>query len=86
MTEPLRRLTHQDVEFVWGDEQEKAFETLVSCFSDRLVIAYFDIEMRTDILVDASPVGLSAILVQYGKNGDPRVVAFGSRLLTETEQ
>ena len=40
----------------------------------------------TEIIVDASPVGLGAILTQKDENGDSHVIAYGSRSLTKTEQ
>ena len=50
------------------------------------MIRYFDVNKRSELLVDASPVGLGAILVQYDKHGKSYVVAYGSRSLTQTEQ
>ena len=43
------------------------------------VIGYFDAKKDIEVIVDASPVGLGAILAQY------RVIAFASRALTDTE-
>ncbi len=34
------------------------------------VMAYFDVTKETSLTVDASPVGISAILSQYTKNRD----------------
>ena len=49
---------------------------------------YFDISKKTHVVVDASPVGLSAILAQtpLGKDTPPSVIAYASRALTPTEQ
>ena len=86
ITEPLRRLTRQDAEFEWGPDQRHAFKTLVDKLSGKPVLAFFDIKLKTEILVDASPVGLGGILVQYEKPDEPKVIAYGSRSLTPTEQ
>ena len=50
-------------------------------------MAYFDMQKDTYITVDASPVGLSAILSQKtpGKD-DEKVVAYASRALTAVEK
>lgn len=50
-------------------------------------MAYFDIHKETSLTVDASPVGLGAILTQNtpGKE-DTRVIAYASRALTTTER
>ena len=51
------------------------------------MITYFDTGKDTEICVDASPFGLSAILFQKERNSeDRRVVAYGSRALTQVEQ
>ena len=44
-------------------------------------MTYFDPNHETDIIVDASPVGLSGIMLQEGK-----VVCYASKSLTETEK
>ena len=50
-------------------------------------MAYFDINKETIVTVDASPVGISAILAQEGLGGnDCRVVAYASRALSPVEK
>ena len=44
------------------------------------VLSYFDNKAETELIVDASPVGLGAILVQKDKP-----VAYASRALTDVE-
>ena len=78
--EPLRRLTKQDAEWNWTSEQEDAFERLKSIMSSDTVITYYNPTRQINILVDASPVGLGAIMSQDGK-----VVAYASRALTSVE-
>ena len=49
-------------------------------------MSYFDITKETQIVIDASPVGLSAILVQRDlKINKSQIVAYTSRLLTDME-
>ena len=54
--------------------------------STKPVLAYFDTQKETEITVDASPVGLGGVLTQKDSKGYDRVVAYGSRSLTEVEQ
>ena len=50
-------------------------------------MSYFDTTKETFITVDASPVGISAILSQQGSDADtPQVVAYASGALTPVEQ
>ena len=87
LTEPLRRLTHKDTQFVWEAAQEEAYQTLKTALLSSPVMSYFDITKETTILVDASPVGMSAILSQR-KHGssNSQIIAYASRSLSQTEQ
>ena len=87
VTEPLRRLTHKDEQFIWGKEQEDAYQKLKNALLSSPVMSYFDVNKETVILVDASPVGLSAILSQreHGSSKS-QIIAYASRSLTATEQ
>ena len=50
-------------------------------------MAYFDTKKETILTVDASPVGISAILSQKIKGQkDPQVVTYSSRVLTAVEE
>ena len=50
-------------------------------------MAYYDPTSETKLVVDASPVGLGAILVQHDKGREemPRIVSYASRSLTPVE-
>jgi len=80
ITEPLRRLTRKDFQWNWDTCQQEAFDRLKKELSGDTVITYFDPNRNTEVITDASPVGLSGILSQDGK-----VVAYASRALTHTE-
>ena len=81
LTEPLRKLTRENETWVWSDEQESAFQTLKDKLTSDTVMAYFDPSKETELWVDASPVGLGAILSQ-----DNKIVAYASRALSPVEQ
>ena len=88
ITEPLRKLTHKGTKFSWNKEHEEAYQKIKTALVNSPVMSYFDIRNETQLIVDASPVGLSAILTQRppGKNIPPNVIAYASRALTPTEQ
>eukprot|EP00794_Sanderia_malayensis_P010467 gene10467-biopygen7633 len=81
ITAPLRNLTRQDVTWTWSEEQQTAFDSLKTALTQSSVMAYFDPTCDSEVIVDASPVGLGALLVQNG-----RVVSYTSRALTDVEQ
>lgn len=85
VTEPLRKLTKQQQRFVWELEQANAFAKLKECLSDPGTLGYFDVDDRTQLIADASPVGLGAVLVQFNDSG-PRVIAYASKKLSDVEK
>ena len=50
-------------------------------------MAYFNKDWETEVIVDASPVGLGAVLGQFNpKNPEEKhIVCFASRMLTDVE-
>lgn len=49
-------------------------------------MAYYKAEAHTQLIVDASPVGLGAIMVQRQRDGCYRPVAYATRSLTAVER
>ena len=50
-------------------------------------MAYFNTRSTTEVIVDASPVGLAAILTQKKTiDENPKIIAFASRSLTDVER
>ena len=86
MTEPLRELTKKKTPWNWTEVHDKALSSIRSTLINAPVLAYFDINESTEIMVDASPVGLGAILVQRDSNGRRSTIAYASRALTPVEQ
>ena len=85
VSEPLRRLTKSGTPFVFVGEQKKAFQELKERLACAETLGYFDKDAPTQVIADASPVGLGAVLTQKQKNG-PRVICYASRSLTDTER
>ena len=83
--DPLRKLARKGEPFVWGEKQEQSFQRLKSQVASAPVLAYFDKDMPTRVIADASPVGLGAVLVQE-KNGESRAVCYASRSLSQVER
>ena len=87
ITAPLRKLLLDRVEWRWGKDEQFTFEVLKKKLETGCLLNYFDPSMKTEVICDASPVGVGAILVQYDKVSDSKkVIAYASRALTETEQ
>ena len=84
-TEPLRRLLRKNARFQWGREQEAAFSNLKEMASGKLSVQIFDPQLTTIVTVDASNVGLGAVLSQV-KNGSEVPICFSSQTLTPAQR
>ena len=78
---PLRDLTHKGIEFKWEDVHQAALDRLKRSLTSDEVMAYFDPSKKSVLLVDASPVGLGAVLTQGGK-----VISYASKALSSVER
>ncbi|GKA20883.1 putative reverse transcriptase domain-containing protein [Tanacetum coccineum] len=72
----LTVLTQKSKTFVWGEEQENAFQTLKGKLCDASVLALPDGLEDFMVYCDASRLGLGCVLMQRGK-----VIAYASRQL-----
>lgn len=90
VTAPLRDLTRQEAKWSWTPDHQHAFNELKRRLTTSPTMAYFDPAKDTEIIVDASPVGLGAILTQKTTSStgisEPKVVAYASRSLTDVQQ
>ncbi len=83
--EPLRKLTRKEEGFEFGPEQKEAFRKLKRCLVEAETLGFFDVNAKTQVIADASPYGLGAVLVQI-QNNEPRVITYASRSLTPVER
>ncbi|MCG7879290.1 MAG: RNase H-like domain-containing protein, partial [Candidatus Thiodiazotropha endolucinida] len=86
LAEPLRRLTRNDVPWTWGDDEQRSFDALKTAITSTDVMAYYNENAETNLLVDGSPFGLGAILTQKQPDGNFRPVAYASRTLNAVER
>ncbi|XP_071510902.1 uncharacterized protein [Diadema antillarum] len=84
---PLRQLTKADVPWSWGPSQTSAFNRIKELVSKHCTMGYFNPANPTEVIVDAGPLGLGAILVQHDSRTQSVIpIALASRSLTPTEQ
>ena len=69
VSEPLRRLTKSGTPFVFGGEWKKAFQELKERLAYAETLGYFDKDAPTQLIADAGPVGLGAVLTRKQQNG-----------------
>ena len=87
LTQPLRELIKRNTTFTWKAKHETAFNAVKSALTSKTVMSYSDKSKETELITDASPVGLSAIISQHtpGKE-DRKIVAYISRSLSDVER
>ena len=83
---PLRELLSTKRAWLWGSEQERAFNELKQELTRPTVLALYDPAARSKVSADASSFGLGAVLLQESSAGEWRPVAYASRSLSETER
>ena len=85
VAQPIQELTRKGAKFVWGTEQQSTFKELKRLITQADTLAYYQVDCRTRIVADASPVSLGAVLTQEQK-GEWRVISYASRSLTDVER
>ena len=82
ITAPLHQLTQKDTPFQWTQESAESFQRLKASLTETLVLAYprFDKQASTIVQMDASNVGLGAVLEQ-----NQQMIGYASRTLTKAE-
>lgn len=84
----LRCLMTQNEKFQWLPDHEEDYRTLKEYVAKAPTLSYFAAERRTRLIVDASPVGLGAVLVQFeDEHSDkPCIISYAAKSLTQTER
>ncbi len=67
LTECLQELTRKNMHFSWTSWHAQSFNAVKAALISETVMAYFNENKETELVTDALPLGLSAILTQKGK-------------------
>ena len=82
---PLTKLLKKDTDFVWGPQQEQAFNALKAALTETPVLVFPDYSKPFTLYTDASLQGLGAVLMQPDERGKMRVIGYASRVLNDAE-
>jgi hypothetical protein len=86
LTVDLRQLLKKDVDFMWLQPHQEAFELIRQILTSPLVVKPFDKKLKTELLTDASRLkGLGYALIQRETDGTPRLIQCNSKSLTSAE-
>lgn len=83
----MRQLCKKDVEFLWTAEIDKEFQLAKKILSSDAVVRPFDLEAKTELVTDASRLGLGYALLQRPKNKPDSVnlINCGSTSLSDAQ-
>ena len=84
-TNKASKAKRKKVPWVWGYEQQVAFESIIAKLTSPPILAYADFKKPFIVNIDASGDGLGAVLYQV-QDGKERVVAYASRGLRSSER
>lgn len=82
---PLTKLTGKDVPFVWGPEQQEAFDALKRSVTSAPILRHFNPALETIVETDASDINVGGVLSQKHPDGRTYPVAYFSRNMTPAE-
>ena len=71
--------------FRWGPEQEESMERVKTLLTSNLVLKNFNPALKTELITDASKIGIGFILRQQEASGKYRLIQCGSRSLNGPE-
>lgn len=86
---PLTNLLKKGSKFIWGPDQEKAFNSMKQAFCSAPILRHFEPDLETVLETDASDFSISGILSQYVQYPDKKLlhpIAYFSRNLTSAER
>jgi hypothetical protein len=87
LTVDLRQLPKKDIEFLWLQPHQEAFELIRQILTSPLVVKPFDQKLKTELLKDASRLkGLGYALIQREADETPRLIQCKSKSLTSAER
>ena len=85
LSSALLRLLKKDVAFIWGEEQEHAFNALKNALTSAPVLGFPNFNEPFILVTDASGKGLGAALMQRDSRNKNRPIAYASRILNNAE-
>lgn len=83
---PLRQMLKKTEKFEWDKTRELAFQLIKKKISQNDSLGFYNPLDRTQVMADAGPSGLGAVLIQFNKQGVPRIISYGSKSLSEVER
>ena len=66
----IRKMLKETSALVWEETQERCFEEVKKILTGPLIMGYYNPTFTTEVITDASKIGLGFILCQFDKKAD----------------
>lgn len=76
IAKPLTQLLKDKAGWVWGSDQQKAFDTLKSTLVQKPILALYNQKAVTELHTDACKIGIAGILLQKDEENVLKPVAY----------
>ena len=86
IAEPLTNLLKKSTKFKWNDKCQDAFDRLKAILKSAPVLLAPDFDKCFKLAVDASDVGIGAVLLQEDNNGIDHPVCYFSKKFNKTSE
>ena len=83
---PLHKLLHKDIQWRWGDKENKTFEEAKEMLQADSLLVHFDPTKPLVVSCDSSPYGVGCVLSHQMADGSERPVSYSSRTLSSAEK
>lgn len=83
---PLTELLKKDQKYVWGRDQQHAFDSLKKLLTNEPVLSAPDFSRPFKLATDASDVGVGAVLIQEDDQGIEHPVSYYSRKFNNSQR
>ena len=85
-SDKLRKLLKKNTEWKWETEQQNDFEMIKKMLTEEPALAHYAKDKDNIVTTDANKSGLGITLWQKQVDGELKLIAFGSRLLNDSEK
>ena len=83
---PFYDLLHENTPWKWTEDHERLFQTLKTSLTSNTELTIPNTKHPFFITVDASLIGLGAVLFQLNEQNQMKVISYNSRILNPQEQ
>ncbi len=84
ITQPLNKLTRKNINFIWSEECQKAFDKIKNALTKPPILVYPNFKKEFIIITDASKIGVGGTLCQ-NYNGILKPISYFSKSFTKGE-